>query len=84
MALALFDTDKDVVGKALEWKVPGYTEQVMVSGIFEDINPMSSLQFDFVLPYDVYEDFMRSMGSLSWGNLVPGWNGTNEGRSLLL
>jgi ABC-type antimicrobial peptide transport system permease subunit len=68
MALALFDTDKDVVGKALEWKVPGYTEQVMVSGIFEDINPMSSLQFDFVLPYDVYEDFMRSMGSLSWGN----------------
>lgn len=67
MAIALFGTAEGIIGKMVEWQVPGYKEQVQVSGIFR-VPHASSLKFDFVLPYDVYEDFMREFGTLSWGN----------------
>lgn len=68
MAVALFGTDQDIIGKIIEWEVPGYSQQVIVSGVFEDVSPSSSSRFDFVLAYNAYEDIMREMGSLSWGN----------------
>ena len=68
LAVSLFQSVDNAVGKMLEWQVQGHKEQVLVSGIFENPPANSSSQFDFVLSYEVYEDFMREQGSLSWGN----------------
>lgn len=68
MARALFNSTENVIGKMVEWQVPGYKEEALVSGIFRNIPRNSSVQFDFLLPYDLYEDFMREFKTLTWGN----------------
>lgn len=68
MALALFNTTENVIGRSLEWQVVGEKQPVRVTGIFRNVPHNSSVQFDFVLSYQVYEQRMRDGGSLSWGN----------------
>jgi putative ABC transport system permease protein len=51
MALALFGTE-DVVGKTL--KVDDHRE-VAVTSVFQDIPTNSTLQFDFVMPYNILQ-----------------------------
>jgi len=41
----------------------------MVSGVFENINPKSTYQFDFVLPFEDYSD--RNEWVKQWGNNGP-------------
>ena len=68
MALALFNTTENVIGRSLDWQVGGEKQTVLVTGIFSNVPHNSSVQFDFVLSYQVYEQHMRDGGSLSWGN----------------
>ena len=68
LAMTLFNSADDAMGKMLAWQVPGYSQQVIVSGIFANVPDASSVQFDFVLSYEMYEDIVRQMGSMSWGN----------------
>lgn len=65
-ALSLFGTTENVVGKMMEWQVKNIKKTVMVTGIFKNIAPTSSRQFDFVLSYEVYKAFLG--GDDSWGN----------------
>jgi putative ABC transport system permease protein len=51
MALALFGTE-DVVGKTL--KVDDHRE-VAITSVFQDIPANSTLQFDFVMPYNILQ-----------------------------
>jgi ABC-type antimicrobial peptide transport system permease subunit len=66
LALQLFGTTKNVLGKIVEWQ---HAKQYQVSGVFPDISLQSSLQFDFVLSFEVFkEDYP---GVASWRNTGP-------------
>ncbi|MGC1243124.1 MAG: ABC transporter permease, partial [Chryseosolibacter sp.] len=67
-ALALFNTTENIIGKMIKWQVLDYSEEVLVSGVFQNVPSSSSLQFDFLLSWEVSEQLMREDGSLSWGN----------------
>lgn len=51
MALTLFGTE-DVVGKT--FKIDGYHD-VVITSVFQDVPSNSSLQFDFVMPFNILQ-----------------------------
>ena len=66
MAMKLFHTTENVVGKLVEWQFFGFEGQAMVSGIFDDLPTQASQPFDFVLSYEVYKDLLGERAH--WGN----------------
>jgi len=67
LAVRLFGTTDNVVGKAIEYQ---HERQFQVSGIFEDLAVNSSEQFDFVLSFEYYKDIQ------SW---VKSWSANHAG-----
>ena len=65
LALKLFDSTKNIVGKTIEWQ---HSIQYRVSGIFE-VPANSSDQFDFVLPFKILS--ARYPGVMKWENSGP-------------
>lgn len=65
LAIKLFSTEKDVIGKTLEWQ---HEKSFQVTGIFDKV-PSSSLQFDFVLSYEQFK--LDNKWILDWGNSGP-------------
>lgn len=65
-ALALFNTTQNVIGKTVEWEFRGFSQSVIVTGVFEDVASNSSQQFGFLLSYEMYKDLLGE--SLHWGN----------------
>lgn len=65
LAKKLFDTDANVLGKAIELQ---HNKSFQVTGIFEKV-PASSAQFDFVLPFETFKDDNEWVKS--WGNNGP-------------
>lgn len=53
LALKLFHTTENVIGKTVEWE---HAQPYVVSGIFESDQPHSSDRFDFVLPMETFLD----------------------------
>ena len=51
LARKLFNTTENVVGKTIEWQ---HEEQYQVTGVFADIPRQSSVQFDFVLSFQIF------------------------------
>jgi len=49
MALKLFNTTENIVGKELEWESFDMKVPVLVSGVYENLSSASSDQFDFLL-----------------------------------
>ncbi|WP_411030048.1 ABC transporter permease [Spongiimicrobium sp. 3-5] len=66
MALKLFDTTVNIIGNTLQWEYEGHKMQYTISGIFKDLPAYSTDQFDFVVPFAVYEDLLGD--SVHWGN----------------
>jgi putative ABC transport system permease protein len=66
LALRLFGTDKDVVGKTVELD---RDKSFNVTGVFEDVPHSSSFQFDFVVPYSFFFDTNNWLKN--WGNNGP-------------
>jgi ABC-type antimicrobial peptide transport system permease subunit len=66
LALKLFHTTENVVGRTIEWQ---HEKQYQVSGVFDDMPVNSSVKYDYILPFEVYLEtysFLRS-----WGNIDP-------------
>jgi ABC-type antimicrobial peptide transport system permease subunit len=61
MAQSLFGNDVDVVGKAVEYN---QNQVYQVSGVFEGTLPNSSMQFDFVVPFESY--MQLNPNTLDW------------------
>ncbi|MEM1134630.1 MAG: ABC transporter permease [Bacteroidota bacterium] len=59
LALKLFQTTENIVGKRLAWQWFSYEEDVFVTGVFKDLPANSSMQFDYVLSFDVFEEHFR-------------------------
>ncbi len=51
LAMNLFNTTENVVGKTIEWQ---HEEQYQITGIFADVPQNSSMQFDFVLSFQIF------------------------------
>ena len=72
LALKLFNTTKNIIGKTLEWQWVNTNEPVVISGVFEGTPPNSSKQFDFVLSFLAWTDFSNKVGrSINWDNHAP-------------
>lgn len=67
MAMQLFGTTKNVVGKIIEWEIPGLKKQQQIAGVYKNIPSNSSEFFDFLLPFDEFKDIM--------GGMKPNWDG---------
>ena len=59
LAMKLFKTTDNIIGKTLEWKWASVTRQVTISGICADFPPNSSYRFDFVLSLDSWKDVLQ-------------------------
>lgn len=66
LALKLFDTDDNVIGKTVEFQ---HSEIYKVSGVFQDPGSESSEYFDFVLPAQILTE--GDEGRTNWGNAGP-------------
>ena len=60
LAMKLFNTTDNIIGKTLEWKWASVTRQVTITGICADFPPNSSYRFDFVLSLDSWKDVLNA------------------------
>lgn len=75
LALKLFRTTENVVGKTVEWDQGNLTNlkgQYVVSGIFEKPGKSSSVDFDLLFTYELlFETNGSRLGLNRWGNSDP-------------
>jgi putative ABC transport system permease protein len=69
LALKLFNTINNVVGKTVEWKQKDYNGQYIVSGIFKKPPANSSSQFDALFNYDLFLE--KRPQAKKWSNSDP-------------
>ena len=53
LAISLFGSVPNAMGKAMEWEMMGQKKEAIVSGVFEKLPSNSSLKFDFALTYEM-------------------------------
>jgi putative ABC transport system permease protein len=66
LAVRLFGTDQDVLGKTVE---VNHDKSVTVTGVFEDVPNASQFKFDFVLTFELFKDDNKWV--TEWGNNGP-------------
>ncbi len=69
LALKLFNTTENVVGRQVEWNILHLSEQAVVSGVFAGTPANSSSRFDFVVSFELFKEM--SPWVTSWGNTGP-------------
>ncbi|MEJ2195917.1 MAG: ABC transporter permease, partial [Ignavibacteriaceae bacterium] len=84
LAKKLFNTTQNVVGKTINWQLLNYKEQAVISGIYEGVPENSTMKFQFVLTYQAWKDFSKTVGrNINWDNHAPYTYVTlNEGTSI--
>lgn len=70
MAMKLFNTTENVVGKIISLQLLNLQKQLAVSGVFIRVPANSSEKFDFVLSFEWFKEISPAV--LDWGN-----DGTN-------
>ena len=71
LALKLFNSSENVIGRTLEWKMRDYYDysgNFNISGVFNKLPSNSSQQFDIILNIENYIDH-DTRSTLSWGNI---------------
>ena len=66
LALKLFNSTENITGRTVEWQ---HEKQFIVSGVFEGTPSNSSIQFDYLLPFDEFLDARPY--EKDWGNSDP-------------
>ncbi|MFC5410992.1 permease prefix domain 2-containing transporter [Larkinella bovis] len=69
MAVKLFGSTKDVLGKAVKWNYGEFSGTYRVGGIFANSPANSTEQFDLLFSFNVF--FVRRPGMENWGNSDP-------------
>lgn len=59
LAQTLFGSAEAAVGKNIHWQLDKFTGNSMVSGVLKDTPGNSSIQLDFLLPFDVFKEIMN-------------------------
>jgi len=72
LAMSLFKTTENVIGKTFQWQFLNFKKQAIVSGIFEGTPVNSTSQFDFVLSFEAWINLSEGLGrQIHWGNQAP-------------
>jgi putative ABC transport system permease protein len=72
LAIKLFGTADDIIGKTVEWNLFNHFKTVTVIGVFEDLPSNSTSRFDFVLTFDSWLHFSEAIGRpVRWNNHAP-------------
>ena len=66
LAMRIFGTTENVVGKTIEWQ---HEREFQVSGVFEKMPLNSSIQKDFVLSFEMYQE--NNEWVTNWMNTSP-------------
>jgi putative ABC transport system permease protein len=69
LALKLFGTTNNVIGKTIEWNQQGFNGNYIVSGVFEKFPSNATIQFDAIFNYTQFLD--QNPKLLNWGNNDP-------------
>ena len=54
LAISLFGSVSNALGKPFEWEMRGLKKEAVVSGVFEKLPANSSMRFDFALTYEMF------------------------------
>lgn len=72
MALKLFGTTQDVIGKVVLCDLMSIKNEYQVTGILKDLPANSTNQFDFVLPFESWKKTSATIGrEIQWTNNGP-------------
>ena len=72
LALTLFGSTENVVGKTIDWEILNFKYPSVVTGVFKGTPENSTMQFDFTLSYDAWLDLSEAVGrKVQWGNHAP-------------
>lgn len=66
MALMLFNTTDNILGKMISWQNQNNKRDVVITGVLKNIPANSSEQFDFAVSFEVFKDLVGSFAT--WGN----------------
>jgi putative ABC transport system permease protein len=69
LALKIFGTTNQVIGKTISWDQENFSNIYTVSGIFENFPPNSTIQFDAIFNYALFLE--KNQKLLQWGNNDP-------------
>jgi putative ABC transport system permease protein len=58
VALRLFNTTENIIGKSVVWKFDNLTRTALISGVFKGTPANSSVQFGFLLSFDMFKEIM--------------------------
>lgn len=62
LAKELFRNGDNAVGKTISWQFDLIKKSSIVTGVFKETPANSSIQFDFILPFDAFKDIMGITG----------------------
>ncbi|ACU59952.1 ABC transporter permease [Chitinophaga pinensis] len=68
LAMKLFHTTENVIGKTISWQIQEFKKHSTVSGVFKGTPANSSIQFDFVLSFEAFKELMGIKGVLDSQN----------------
>ncbi len=68
LAMSLFNTTENILGQVIELE---HERPLLVSGVFKDTPPNSTIQFDFALAYDILLDMPAYNWVQNWGSTGP-------------
>ena len=69
LAMNLFHTTDNVVGKRVAWKGERHSGEFLIAGVFKNLPANATIQFDIVFNYDLLLE--KFSGFLQWGNNGP-------------
>ncbi|SFN23346.1 ABC-type transport system, involved in lipoprotein release, permease component [Chitinophaga sp. YR627] len=68
LAMKLFHTTENIIGKTISWQIQEFKKHSTVSGVFKGTPANSSIQFDFILSFDAFKELMGIKGVLDSQN----------------
>ncbi|MFT3824985.1 MAG: ABC transporter permease [Chitinophagaceae bacterium] len=71
MAVKLFHSADNALGKTISWKWASFTRECLVTGVFENVPANSTVQFDFIVSI------------ATWKTLLPGNGNVNQKEELV-
>ncbi|MEM1134294.1 MAG: ABC transporter permease [Bacteroidota bacterium] len=69
LALKLFNTTADIIGKTIEWDHGDFSGSYLISGVFKTPPSNSSMQFDILFSYELFLE--KRPEFLNWDNSNP-------------
>lgn len=69
LARKLFNTDRGLVGKTVQWAKQDVKGAYTISGVFRKPTARSTLQFDLVLPFEIYR--RKNSSADDWASNEP-------------